>query len=170
MRQSDAHAWAEVWLDGKGWVRVDPTAAVAPERVENRDSTLRCQRMIPVPGRMLRQSALLSQVRLMWDAANTFWNDQVVEFGSSRQQWLMNWFGIEDADWRSLGTALVATFVLFFLAMSGYLAWRFRTKRREPIAQTYEQLCRKLARRGFPRASHEGPSDYLRRVAMHVPS
>jgi transglutaminase-like putative cysteine protease len=168
VRQSDAHAWAEVWLDGKGWVRVDPTAAVAPERIEGGLDAAMPENE-PVPGRLLRQSALLSQVRLMWDAANTFWNDQVVEFGSSQQQWLMNWFGIEDADWRTLGPALVATFVLFFLAMSGYLAWRFRPRRREPIAQTYEQLCRKLARRGFPRMIYEGPSDYLQRVAAARP-
>jgi transglutaminase-like putative cysteine protease len=164
VRQSDAHAWSEVWLEGKGWVRVDPTAAVAPERIE-RGLDAAMPENEPVPGRLLRQSVLLSQLRFMWDAANTFWNDQVVEFGSSQQQWLMNWFGIEDADWRSLGTALVAVFVLFFLAMSGYLAWRFRPRRREPVVQIYETLCRKLARRGLARAMHEGPSDYLQRVA-----
>jgi hypothetical protein len=168
VRQSDAHAWSEVWLEGKGWVRVDPTAAVAPDRIERGlDAALPDNE--PVPGRLLRQSALLSQLRLAWDAANTFWNDQVVQFGSSQQQWLMNWFGIEDADWRSLGTALVAVFVLFFVAMSGYLAWRFRPRRRDPLLQIYEQLCRKLARRGFARATHEGPSDYLRRVAVERP-
>jgi protein-glutamine gamma-glutamyltransferase len=168
VRQSDAHAWSEVWLEGRGWVRVDPTAAVAPERIE-RGLDAAMPENEPVPGRLLRQSALLSQLRFMWDAANTFWNDQVVEFGSSQQQWLMNWFGIEDADWQSLGTALVAVFVLFFLAMSGYLALRFRPKRSEPLAQIYEQLCRKLSRRGLSRAIHEGPSDYLQRVSTTRP-
>lgn len=164
VRQSDAHAWSEVWLDGKGWVRVDPTAAVAPERVE-RGLDAAIAESEAVPGRLMRQSALLSQLRLMWDAANTFWNDQVVEFGNSQQQWLMDWFGVEDADWRSLGIALVTVFVAFFVAMSGYLAWRFRSKRREPLANIYEQLCRKLARRGLSRARYEGPTDYLTRVA-----
>jgi transglutaminase-like putative cysteine protease len=163
VRQSDAHAWSEVWLEGRGWVRVDPTAAVAPERIE-RGLDAAMPETEPVPGRLLRQSALLSKLRLAWDAANTFWNDQVVEFGSSQQQWLMNWFGVEDADWRSLGTALLAVFVLFFLAMSGYLGWRFRPKRQAPLVQIYEQLCRKLARRGLPRAPYEGPNDYLRRI------
>jgi hypothetical protein len=168
VRQSDAHAWSEVWLAGKGWVRVDPTAAVAPERIERgRDAAIPASE--PVPGRRLRQNALFSQLRLMWDAANTYWNDQVVEFGNTQQQWLMSWFGADDADWRTLGTALVATFLLFFAAMSGYLAWRFRGKRREPLAQLYAQLCRKLARHGLAREPHEGPNDYLHRIADSRP-
>jgi hypothetical protein len=168
VRQSDAHAWSEVWLANKGWVRVDPTAAVAPERVE-RGLDAAIPDNEAVPGRLLRHNAFLSQLRLMWDAANTFWNDQVVDFGNAQQQWLMSWFGTDDADWRTLGTALVGTFVLFFAAMSAYLAWRFRGKRREPLAQIYAQLCRKLARHGLARELHEGPNDYLRRVASRRP-
>jgi transglutaminase-like putative cysteine protease len=168
VRQSDAHAWSEVWLAGKGWVRVDPTAAVAPERIERgMDAAIPASEA--VPGRLLRQNALFSQLRLMWDAANTFWNDQVVDFGNAQQQWLMSWFGADDADWRTLGTALVATFLLFFAAMSAYLAWRFRGKRREPLAQIYAQLCRKLARHGLAREPHEGPNDYLHRIANSRP-
>ena len=68
VRQSDAHAWSEVWLEGRGWVRVDPTAAVAPERVERGLDAAMSRSGEPVPGRFLRQSALLSQMRLAWDA------------------------------------------------------------------------------------------------------
>jgi protein-glutamine gamma-glutamyltransferase len=59
--------------------------------------------------------------------------------------------------------------IAFFAAMSGYLGWRFRPRARDPLAQIYEHLCRKLARRGLPRAAHEGPSDYVARVLRARP-
>ena len=59
--------------------------------------------------------------------------------------------------------------VAFFALMSAYLAWRFRPRARDPLAQIYDQLCRKLARHGLPRAAHEGPSDYVARVLQIRP-
>lgn len=169
VRQSDAHAWSEVWIDGKGWVRVDPTAAVAPERVESGGLYAAMSESEPVPGRLLRNSALLSNIRFAWDAANTFWNDQVVDFSEDQQRWLSRLLGIEDLSVRTLGIALVLTFVVFFLSLSGYLAWRFRPKVRDPVQQVYEQLCRKLARGQLPKQTHEGPQAYLDRIAMTQP-
>lgn len=168
VRQSDAHAWSEVWFEGRGWVRIDPTAAVAPERIERGlDAALSDEES--VPGRFLRRSELLSQVRLMWDAANTFWNDEVVQFGASQQQWLLQRLNIEDACWEHLGFFLVAALIVFFAALSGYLAWRFRPRARDPVAQVYQQLCRKLARATPPRLAHEGPNDYVMRVVRDRP-
>lgn len=169
VRQSDAHAWSEVWLDERGWVRVDPTAAVAPERIERGIDAAMAEDE-PVPGRLIRNNALLSQVRLAWDAANTFWNSQVIEFSESQQRWLANQVGIGEVSWRWLGLALVATFIVFFAALSGYLAWRFRPRRGDPVQQVYEQLCRKLAKVNLPKHHHEGPNDYLNRVASLKPN
>ena len=96
VRQSDAHAWSEVWLEGKGWQRIDPTAAIAPERIERGlDAAISAQE--DVPGRVLRNNAAFAQMRMAWDAANTFWNDQVVQFGEVQQRWLLEKFNIEDA-------------------------------------------------------------------------
>lgn len=168
VRQSDAHAWSEVWLEGRGWIRVDPTAAVAPERIERGlDAALPEEES--VPGRALRRNALLSQLRLAWDAANTFWNNQVVDFGEAQQRRLLERLGIENPDWRQLGIGLVMALVLFFLALSGWLAWAFRPRKKDPVAQVYAQLCRKLARHGLPRLPHEGPSDYVARVMRARP-
>jgi transglutaminase-like putative cysteine protease len=169
IRQSEAHAWSEVWLEGRGWVRVDPTAAVAPQRVENGLEAALSEGGEALPGRFLRENALFSQVRLAWDAANTFWNNQVVAFGQAQQRWLLERLNIGDADWEELGIALVLTLIAFFAGMSAYLAWRFRPRGKDAIAQVYEQLCRKLARRGLPRAAHEGPSDYVARVVQARP-
>jgi protein-glutamine gamma-glutamyltransferase len=168
VRQSEAHAWSEVWLEGRGWIRVDPTAAVSPERIE-RGLDAALAESESVPGRALRRSALLSQLRLAWDAANTFWNNQVVEFGESQQRWLLQRLNIEDPDWRTLGIGLVIGITLFFLALSGWLAWRFRPQKKDAVAQVYAQLCRKLARQGLPRLPHEGPSDYVARVMRARP-
>lgn len=167
--QSDAHAWSEVWLDGRGWVRVDPTAAVAPERIERGIDAALAEGGEELPGGYLRQSTLFSQVRLAWDAANTFWNNQVVAFGEAQQHWLLDRFALGDSDWQELGIALVLTLIAFFAAMSAYLGWRFRPHAKDPLAQIYDQLCRKLAKHGLQRASHEGPSDYVARVLQARP-
>jgi transglutaminase-like putative cysteine protease len=169
IRQSEAHAWSEVWLEGRGWVRVDPTAAVAPERIERGLEAALIEGGESLPGSFLRNSAWLSRLRLTWDAANTFWNKQVVDFGESQQRWLLEHLNLGDGDWQELGIALVLGLVAFFALMSAYLAWRFRPRARDPLAQIYDQLCRKLARHGLPRAPHEGPTNYVARVTQLRP-
>jgi transglutaminase-like putative cysteine protease len=168
VRQSDAHAWSEIWVEGKGWVRVDPTAAVAPERIEQGIEGALGEDE-PVPGRVFNRINILAQARLAWDAMNTFWNDQVIEFGEQQQRSLLEKFGLEDADWRALGFGLVIALSVFFAALTGWLAWRYRPREKDPIVQVYAQLCRRFAKRALPRAPHEGPTDYLERVANARP-
>lgn len=169
VRQSDAHAWSEVWIEGKGWLRVDPTAAVAPERIE-RGMGAALSEDEPVPGRLLNRFDALVQIRLAWDALNTFWNDTVVEFGADHQQSLLQRLGIDGGDWEALGLALVASFSAFFIGLSAWLAWQFRPHSRDPVARVYAQLCRRLARVDLGRLPHEGPKDYLARVAVARPA
>jgi transglutaminase-like putative cysteine protease len=168
VRQSDAHAWSEVWLDGEGWVRVDPTAAVAPERIE-RGIDAALSEAEPVPGRILRTNRVLSNIRLAWDAVNNFWNNQVVEFSETQQRWLGDKVGLDDVGWRELGTAMAVTLGLFFAILSAYLAWRFRPRSRDPLLRVYDELCRKFARAKLPRLDYEGPNDYLKRIAAARP-
>lgn len=168
VRQSDAHAWSEVWLEERGWVRVDPTAAIAPERIERGiDAAMSASE--PVPGRMLRASPVLSQVRLAWDAVNTFWNNQIVEFGEQQQHWLLERLSIEHPRWEYLGVALLAVLIGFFAILSAWLAWRFRPPPRDPVARVYDQLCAFLARRQVSRHPYEGPNDYLARAQAALP-
>jgi protein-glutamine gamma-glutamyltransferase len=168
VRQSDAHAWSEVWLEGRGWQRIDPTAAIAPERIElGLDAAL--SEADTAPGRALRNTAFISKLRLAWDAANTFWNDEVVQFGQAQQRWLLQKLNFEDTRWEYLIVALVLTLLGFFLALTSYLAWKFRPRSRDPVANVYEQMCRKLGKLGLPRQPHEGPNDYVARVAQSRP-
>jgi transglutaminase-like putative cysteine protease len=167
VRQSDAHAWSEVWLEGRGWVRYDPTAAVAPDRVERGIDAMADSE--PVPGRTLRQFELANRLRLMWDAVNTSWNDGVVEFDAAKQRSFLEKFGIDDADWQTFGIAMVVTLAGFFAILSAYLAWQFRPRTRDPLVQIYRRLCRSLGNRSLPRHPHEGPTDYLGRVSQSRP-
>jgi hypothetical protein len=168
VRQSDAHAWSEVWLEGRGWQRVDPTAAIAPERIE-RGLAAALSGEEATLGRALRTNAFLSKLRLSWDAANTFWNDEVVQFGEAQQRWLLQKLNFEDTRWEYLIVALILAMVGFFVALTAYLAWKFRPRARDPVAHVYEQMCRKLGKLGLPRLPHEGPSDYVARVAQSRP-
>jgi len=168
VRQSDAHAWSEVWYEDRGWMRVDPTAAIAPDRIEGGiDAALAANE--PVPGRLLRATPVLSHLRLAWDAMNTFWNNQVIGFGEDQQRWLLQRLSIDDPRWEYLGAALLASLIGFFAILSGWLAWRFRPRPRDPVARIYDQLCSTLARRQIVRLAHEGPSDYLIRAQGALP-
>mgnify|MGYP001036396954 CR=1 FL=1 len=168
VRQSDAHAWSEVWLDDRGWVRVDPTAAVAPERIQQGiDAAISEEES--VPGRVFARSTVLSQLRNAWDAINTYWNDNIVKFGQAHQFALLDWLGFENADWRYLGAGLALSFVAFFATLGLYLALRYRAPPRDPLVQIYERLCKRLARHQLPRAPYEGPRDYLSRIIVARP-
>jgi protein-glutamine gamma-glutamyltransferase len=168
VRQSDAHAWSEVWLDGRGWVRVDPTAAVAPSRIESGlDAAL--PEGEPVPGRFLARSDLLTNAVFVWDALNTFWNDQIVEFDADTQASLLEQLGFDKPGWQLLGIAMMAGLAAFFVGMTLYLGWSYRPRAADPAAQVFAQICRRFAHAALPLKAGEGPVDYLRRLAVARP-
>jgi transglutaminase-like putative cysteine protease len=168
IRQSDAHAWTEVWLADRGWVRIDPTAAVAPERVErNMDAAISANEA--VPGRFLRSIPFYARTRLTWDAVNNFWNDRIVQYNELKQRSLMEWIGVKNADYRSLAVAFALTLLTFFVTLTLYLGWRYRPGTRDPIVAVYDLLCRKLARVDLARHAYEGPVDFLQRAARARP-
>jgi transglutaminase-like putative cysteine protease len=165
VRQRDAHAWAEVWLEGEGWVRVDPTAAVAPERIEfGMDAAM------PAP---LGPSALgihpsgeieraLRTLRHGWDALNNTWNQWVIDYSDQRQRRFLDRLGIDIHDWRSVASA----FLICAAVLLGLGAWWMtpRPTIRDRTARVYARFCAKLARRGLQRSAHEGPLDFCQRV------
>jgi transglutaminase-like putative cysteine protease len=169
VRQADAHAWSEVWLKGEGWVRIDPTAAIAPERV-NKGLQSALSDAEPVPGRMLRRFEWLNSMRLGFDAVNTFWKKHIVQFDALKQQSLLANVGIDSTDWRTLGLTLVIIFVIFFLGLLVYLTWRYKPAPIDPAAREYLKLQHKLEALQIVRLPHEGPSDFLKRAATLQPA
>jgi transglutaminase-like putative cysteine protease len=168
VRQSDAHAWSEIWIEGRGWTRVDPTAAVAPERIE-RGLIGAMGELEPVPGRLRDASNLWLQASLGWDTLNDFWNERVVRFNAARQLDLLERLGVDDPDWRTLGLGLAASLAGFFVALSAYLAWRFRPPARDWPARLHDVARRRLVRRGLHPEPSEGPVAFLERAATACP-
>ncbi len=161
VRNSDAHAWSEVWLAGRGWIRVDPTGAVRPERV-----TLGAA---AAAGDQLGwyRNDWLQGFRNRWDIVNRWWDQGVIGFDALRQRGLLTPFGIRDAETATLGVLLAGGSVLFIVIG---LAWALmRRQPRDPLRSTLRQLERKLARRGILRRSAEGPQHYLSRAARALP-
>ncbi|HYE40227.1 MAG TPA: DUF3488 and transglutaminase-like domain-containing protein, partial [Ramlibacter sp.] len=166
VRQSDAHAWAEVYLDGRGWVRVDPTAATNPMRI-NSGLAQSVQNADSLPYLIRADFEWLRQMRHRWEAVAHKWNVWVLGYNPDRQRDLLRFVGVPDADWRAL-TAML--FTLLGIMVAGLLAWSLRRLARpDPVQQAWDAFCRKLARRGVARAPHEGPRDYASRAARALP-
>lgn len=166
VRQSDAHAWVEVHLPGEGWVRVDPTATAVPDRVESGLArSVRGSERLPL---MMRQRIeWLQALRYNWEALAHKWNVWVLGYNPERQRELVSWFGMRDADWRSLTSALV-TILGGFTAF--LVLWSLRRLvRPDPVQAAWRRFCRKLAAQGVARAAHEGPRDYAERAARVLP-
>ena len=100
VRQSDAHAWAEVWLEGRGWVRVDPTGAVAPNRVQDGlYAAVTDGQNLPFLIRRGGDSAWLHQLAMSWDSLNNSWNEWVLAYGPDRQKEFLSGLGFGAVDW-----------------------------------------------------------------------
>ncbi|MGA9333393.1 MAG: DUF3488 and transglutaminase-like domain-containing protein [Rudaea sp.] len=158
VRQSDAHAWSEVWLAGRGWVRVDPTAAVSPQRVE---IGARAAAGASAPW---YQADWLQALRNHLDVVNRFWNDAILQFDVLRQRSLLTPFGIDRAGYSQLVGILIGLSSLL-LALFAWWVMRTPRERRDPLDAAYARLCGKLARGGAIRAPNEGPLTFSQRVA-----
>ncbi len=172
VRQRDAHAWSEVWLPNQGWVRVDPTNAIAPERIE-----LGIDVALPTEFRPLGLGIdwdndiveLLQKLRNRWDAINNSWNQWVLGYDVTLQRNLLNRLGLNAIDW--FGMTMLLVIIIASLLLS-YIIWMFFHSRwavRDPVQQIYLRFCKKLARHGLQRLPHEGPLTYANRVSVTHP-
>ena len=142
VRQSDAHAWTEVWLDGLGWYRVDPTAAVAPERIDFGASDAALEGIGETWG-FNAPSRLLHQVVMTWDALNAKWNEWVLGYGPDTQDSFMQWLGMENPNWRKMMLTLVGLVVGLIMLISVLLMLRYRPPPRDPAAILYQRFVKK---------------------------
>jgi transglutaminase-like putative cysteine protease len=168
VRQSDAHAWAEVWLDGSGWTRVDPTAVVAPERLRRSILDL-LPDAVSVPARLVHAWSWLDHALQRWDALNGWWNERVIGFDDATQLDLLRALGLQYPELRDAGWAFAAT----LLGWLAWVSWQFGKEPRPPppdrLGRAYELLCRKLARTGLARAPHQGPLAYAQAISRYRP-
>ena len=172
VRQSNAHAWTEVWIEGRGWVRVDPTAAIHPSRVEVDLSQSWSQREAifddKVPGSWSDYSpGMVEKAQLYWDSMNRNWQSLVVDFDAGSQNEFFSKLGFPDLSIRDLvNTLLVLAFMV--MAVTSALFLRQRTKL-DKTALSYNKLSQKLKKVGIERGDTEGPVDYIQRVIKERP-
>ena len=162
VRQSDAHAWAEVWTERQGWVRVDPTAAVAPERIET-DQRLVDETDFGAPSGTVGTWALL---KLNLDALANRWNQWVLNYDRRSQGRLLESLGLDGQDWTRLAALLAGAMVLL-IGGSALLTLQPRPVG-DPLAKVFEQFCQKMAVLGVARLEHETPGQYLERSSRHL--
>ena len=169
VRQADAHAWTEIWVEGEGWVRVDPTSAVSPLRVEGGvNAALGPIGMFPsiIAADPL---GILANMRNAWQLMNSQWDAWVVGYTIDRQRQFFSNLGFPSVDWRTLGFwLLIATFLVGGAVTIGLLV-RDRPRRIEASLAAWNRFCAKLAAAGVERAPSEGPVDYLERVKTERP-
>jgi protein-glutamine gamma-glutamyltransferase len=148
VRQQDAHAWTEVYLADEGWVRVDPTAAVAPQRIEGGLDTL--DALEGLTGAALRQMPLFNRLWLRWDDLNNRWNLFVLSYDRQAQQALLARAGFDDADYGTLVALLAVLVGAMMGALALWLLWQVRPLRvRDPAVRLYLKLQRLLERREY---------------------
>ncbi len=179
VRQADAHAWAEVWLAGQGWVRVDPTAAVAPERVEfGLEAVRRLERRGAVPGRLAAQAVLDAiklgwvdggwrKAQLFWDAFNNSWNHWVSGYGREQQQQFLGWLGFKAPSWVEMVATLALTVTLIIFGLAAVTL--YSQPPFDPAQAAYLSFCRKLAASGLIRMPSEGALSFARRCRQTRP-
>lgn len=168
VRQADAHAWTEVWLDGEGWVRVDPTAAVSPLRVRAGIAAA-LPRTDPLPALVRGDHAWLRGLRFTWDTLANTWNQMVLGYSEQHQRRLLAYVGVDEATWRTLATVLVASAGLVVLGLVPFMLRRLRQSVADPVKRAYLDFCARLARLGYPRDPAEGPADYATRIGRLRP-
>lgn len=168
IRQSDAHAWAEVWLRERGWVRVDPTAAISPERIRSGlSAALPDNAALPFLAR--DPPEWLRGLRLNWDALANQWNQWVLGYNTERQFAFLTRLGMEDITWQKMALNMLAGVALLVGIFTLLMLRRLAARQTDAVQAAWLKVCRKLAKAGLPRAPHEGPMDYAARVAAAHP-
>ncbi|MDX5333994.1 MAG: DUF3488 and transglutaminase-like domain-containing protein [Gammaproteobacteria bacterium] len=171
VRQSDAHAWSEVWLEGRGWVRVDPTAAIAPERIEQGVSAaLGEDSGLPAFVRASYGASWLNRVSMSWDIVNYYWDEWVLAFGPERQRELLERLGLHRLGWTAIALILMAGLAALLGLYVLVYRWRNRPRFTDEVERLQHRLERLLARQGFLRRPGETVTALALRAAKQRPA
>ena len=167
--QSMAHAWNEVWIDGKGWLRIDPTAAIAPERVtKDIASALKDQDGLPL--HLQLDIAVIEKLKQFFDAIDNKWNQWILSYDKNKQKKFLQFLTGKDFSLREV-SSLFIQLILITLALTSLFYFINNIKRqKDPVARAYQVFLKKLAKAGFSKAVNEGPRDYKKRLIASLPN
>ncbi len=172
VRQSHAHAWAEVWLEDSGWTRVDPTAAVAPERIEQSIDVSSARPGVAVQFNLGPTADMVSGLMQKWgwlrDNMELSWHYWVIGFNQSRQKSLWNRMGLKNVQSYKMAIAGILGAVALG-ALAFLLSLRKKSLKTDEILRTYQQFQRKLHKCGLEIPSSMGPQDLLRTASEKFP-
>jgi transglutaminase-like putative cysteine protease len=171
VRQSDAHAWSEVWLPQSGWTRIDPTAAVAPQRV--------LHGIVPEQGDQGAPAMFALDGGGMWtglgrrlvfalDALNTNWHLWILDYDHRRRGDILSWLGLSFLDERGIGLLMVA----LSAAIVVLIWWNMQKQggfKEDPVINLYRLFCRRLGAVGIEKSDREGPLDFAKRASRLRP-
>lgn len=171
VRQRDAHAWAEVYLENDGWERVDPTSAVAPSRILGGIENALPQSIIDVPFALqnnITARNIWRQFRDTYEAVNNSWNQWVLSYDQKKQRTFFRNLGFKNVDWRGLSFWLTISIVAVILLFV-FLMFRDRSEQRDEAKNIYDDFCAQMAKLGIQRTDSEGPSDFaIRAIAQRI--
>ena len=166
VRQSDAHAWSEVWLAGQGWLRVDPTSVIPPERIENDADLFRRQSQASQERQLIELTWLgqsFRQTRYAWDAVNNRWNQWVIGFNEKRQLALLSSLGLPNISWRGM-TLLLFTMMAGVLMIVGFYLLRSSKQPLDPVSKLYQHYQMKLVPLGLSKYGYESAISFAARI------
>ncbi len=163
VRQSQAHAWAEYWQGGQGWVRVDPTAAVAPNRIQQ---GLTLQAPPGLVGGMLGTVSpdLLRRLRKTWETLDNRWQQWVLGYARQEQFRLLQKLGFESPDWTALGQAAAGLIAALLGLALAWNAWQSRPH--DPWTRQRLRVQRDLARLGIAVPLHGSYSQWAHALVV----
>ena len=165
VRQSDAHAWAEVWMAGRGWVRVDPTSAVAPGRTGAFERLQAPRGALATAMGTVMSPGMAQNLRAMWEAVNNGWNQWVLNYTQSRQLDLLKALGFESPSWQDLTTVLGALVGLAALGGAGWTLWE--RSQHDPWLRLLARARQRLARAGLALPDNLPPRAMAQQVQAH---
>lgn len=171
IRQSDAHAWSEVYLGEKGWVRVDPTAAIPPDNIENIDDALRLNSSRKKPSHIFKTSWLSKQMkntRFAWDAVNNRWNQWVLGYNNKRQKAFFAALGLPEITWVGL-SQLLFSILSVLIGILAFIIFSNKSHEKDVVQDYYFKFLKQLKKYDLTKNSSEGAGDFCYRATIKLP-
>jgi len=161
VRQSDAHAWCEVWLDNKGWIRIDPTTESVPDRLERNADQIFSSDFGTQNGLFKFTKPILN----IFDALNFFWDQKIMGYNFNLQNKFYEFLGLKEQNF--FKKFLLFIFVFFISSILIYLFLNLKAKytgRKAEELILFERLQRKIKDEALLKKGSEGYLEYLKRI------